>query len=186
LVWGASAGASSYAYCYDTSNDNACSTWVGTGSNTSVNLSGLSEGTTYYWHARATNAGGTTYANASATAFWSFTTLTTPPAAFNKLNPANGATGLPFSITLSWEPSLGVISYEYCIDTSNDNDCLTWINVGNATSVNIFGLSPSTTYYWHVRAINAAGTTYADGSIIAHWFFSTMNGFVIFMPIIVR
>ena len=39
-----------------------------------MGLSGLSYNTTYYWHARAENGFGTTYANSSPTAFWSFTT----------------------------------------------------------------------------------------------------------------
>ena len=51
----------------------------------------LTTGTTYYWHVRATNAIGTTYSNGSSTAFWSFTTGT-PPGAFSKSSPANGAT----------------------------------------------------------------------------------------------
>ncbi len=75
LSWGASAGAASYAYCIDTVNDNACNAaWVSTGAATSKALSGLAAGTHYYWQVRATNAGGTTYANGGATAWWSFTT----------------------------------------------------------------------------------------------------------------
>ena len=74
LTWGASSGATGYQYCYDTTNDNACSGWTSNGSSTSKALSGLSQNTTYYWHVRATNSFGTTYSNGSATAFWSFTT----------------------------------------------------------------------------------------------------------------
>jgi hypothetical protein len=75
LSWGASSGATTYYYCYDTTNDNACSSWSSNGSSTSKALSGLSAGTTYYWHVRATNSGGTTYSNSnSSSAFWSFTT----------------------------------------------------------------------------------------------------------------
>ena len=36
LSWAASSGVSSYEYCYDTSNDNACSTWINNGVNTSA------------------------------------------------------------------------------------------------------------------------------------------------------
>ena len=78
LSWGTSSGAASYAYCYDTTNDNACSVWTSAGTSTSVGLSGLTPGTTYYWQVRATNASGTTHANGSATAFWSFAVLPVP------------------------------------------------------------------------------------------------------------
>jgi hypothetical protein len=69
-----SSGVTSYEYCYDTTNDNACSGWTNNGASTSVGLSGLSAGTIYYWQVRAVNSFGTIYANGSDTAFWSFTT----------------------------------------------------------------------------------------------------------------
>jgi hypothetical protein len=74
LSWGTSSGATSYSYCYDTTNDNACSNWEDNGTATSKTLSGLAADTTYYWHVRAVNGVGTTYSNASSTAFWSFKT----------------------------------------------------------------------------------------------------------------
>ena len=74
LNWTTSSGASSYEYCYDTTNDNTCSTWMNAGISTSKALSGLSGNITYYWQVRAIDAGGVTYSNNSSTAFWSFTT----------------------------------------------------------------------------------------------------------------
>ena len=175
LTWGTSTGASSYEYCYDTSGDNACSAWTNTGSTTSAVLNGLSENTTYYWHVKAINPSGTTYSNGSATAFWSFTTGYNPPGAFTKTSPANGATAQPTSLTLSWGASSGAASYEYCYDTSGDNACSAWTANGNSTSASLSGLSSATTYYWHVRAINAGGSTYAGGSATAFWSFTTAS-----------
>ena len=173
LSWGASSDAASYEYCYDTTNDNACSSWVSTGTTASANLSGLSAGVPYYWQVRANNGNGTTYAEGVDTAYWSFTTAAaTPPGAFGKTSPLNGATGQPTSPTLSWGASSDAASYEYCYDTTNDNACSSWVSTGTDTSANLSGLTAGATYYWQVRANNASGTTYAEGSMTSYWSFS--------------
>ena len=74
ISWNSSSGAASYEYCYDTTDDNACSTWVDNGASTGKTLTGLSYGVAYYWHVRAVSPGGITYADGSAADFWSFTT----------------------------------------------------------------------------------------------------------------
>jgi uncharacterized protein YcfL len=163
LSWGASAGATSYQVCYDTTNDNACASWTSTGIATSKILNGLSLQTTYYWHVRAANSGGTTYANGSPTAFWSFRTLD-PPGVFGKTSPTNGSAGVGLSTTLSWDSSTNATSYQYCYDPINDNQCNSIWNSVPTTSVDISNLGTNTTYYWQVRALNAAGTTEADAS----------------------
>jgi hypothetical protein len=138
-----------------------------------VTLSGLAEGTTYYWQIRAINAAGMTYANAST--WWSFTTQVGRPGDFNKSAPANGGTGQSTSPTLSWTAAVGATSYEYCYDTTDDAACSAgWTNVGNVTSATVSGLAVSTTYYWQVRAKNAGGTTYANAG--AWWSFTTQTG----------
>lgn len=96
-----------------------------------------------------------------------------PPAAFGKSAPANAATGIGSSVTLSWASSGGAASYEYCIDTTNDNACTAWTSTGTSTSVIKTGLGAGTTYYWQARAINGGGTTYANGASTAFWSFST-------------
>ncbi len=172
LSWGASPGATSYAYCYDTTNDNACSNWTSNGAATSKAITGLSPNTTYYWHVRAFNAYDVTFANGSATAFWSFRT-SSGPGAFSKSSPANGATNQSTSLTLTWGVSNGASTYAYCYDTTNDNACSNWTSNGAATSRVLSGLSPNTTYYWHVRAFNAYDVTFANGSSTAFWSFRT-------------
>ena len=306
LSWAASSGVTSYEYCYDTTNDAACAAWTSSGASTSAGLSGLSPSTTYYWQVRAVNGDGTTYADGSAAAYWSFTTsasgnndefispvvigslaftntqsvsgytsavddpnlpcssnqkryltawyrytpgqnrqltvdtytsnydtvlaiwtgtqgslvnigcndnsggsqssltvsvtagttyfieiasvtaapstpsltihastVANPPGAFSKSSPANAATGIATAPTLSWGASANALSYDYCIDTTNDNACTGWTSTGSSTSVGLSGLATSSSYYWHVRAVNEDGLTYANGSTTAFWSFST-------------
>lgn len=78
LSWNTSMYATSYEYCYDTTNDGTCSNWISTGTNNWAGLSGLQPSTTYYWQVRSWNGTyGPTYANGSVNSYWSFTTLTT-------------------------------------------------------------------------------------------------------------
>lgn len=76
-------------------------------------------------------------------------------------------------VSIEWGESSGAISYEYCIDESDDDTCDNWINVGNAQSISISNLNPLTTYYWQVRAINDTATIYANGSPTSFWSFTT-------------
>jgi thermitase len=73
LTWGSSSGASSYAVCIDTTNDNSCGgSWTNVGTAISATAS-VNRRTTYYWQVRAVNAGGTTQANAGT--WWRFSSL---------------------------------------------------------------------------------------------------------------
>jgi hypothetical protein len=185
LSWSASTEVSTYEYCYDTTNDNACSNWTSNGSATSVGLSGLSSVTTYYWHVRAVNIAGTTYADGSGTAFWSFTTTWAVSPDFYKNTPLNNALDQPVDLTLTWGVSAGATSYEYCIDTSDDDACTTWINVGNTTSVAPSGLREETVYFWQVRANNSGQIIYAGGSATAFWSFTTGDFFTqTYLPVV--
>src|SRR5215211_6549206 len=93
LLWEQSTGATSYAYCYDTFNNNTCDfSWISTGTATADTLSSLSPGTTYYWQARATNSSGTTYANSNG--WHSFTTL--DPSNNDDFGSATQITKLPY------------------------------------------------------------------------------------------
>lgn len=78
ISWTSSNGATGYEYCYDTTNDGACSgVWTPVGSLLVARLKGLRASTSYYWQVRAITASGTqTYADGSSTTFSSFTTAT--------------------------------------------------------------------------------------------------------------
>jgi Tol biopolymer transport system component len=110
-------------------------------------------------------------------------------AAFNKTTPAGGATGVSLDPTLSWETSAGATGYEYCYDTTNDDACSNWTSTGTETSASLSGLSPETSYYWHVRATNSYGITYAGSSETGFWSFSTITeavNFQVFVPLVTR
>jgi len=169
LSWGASSGATSYTYCVVPSGSPACSTWTNAGTATSAAVTGLSAGVTYTWQVRALNGAGTTGGNAST--WWSFTTAAGPPGAFSKISPANTATGVSTSPTLTWGASSGATSYTYCVVASGSPACSTFTSAGSATSVPVTGLSSGVTYTWQVRALNGAGTTAGNAS--TWWTFRT-------------
>src|SRR4030042_4700397 len=131
----------------------------------------LNPNTTYYWKARAGNSCGS-----FDSALRSFTTQSSPPGAFSKISPSNGATNISTSPTLSWGSSSGAYSYWYCYDTTNNGSCEgSWINVGPNRNVALSGLSPGITYYWQVYAYNFINNTFSNGG--EWWSFTTAAPF---------
>jgi len=103
---------------------------------------------TYYWQVRAQTPSGT-FDGDNGT-WWSFTVggPPQPPAAFGKSAPANAASGLAASLTLSWGASTGASSYEVCVDATNDGACsAAWQSAGASSSFGLSGLAAGT-YYW--------------------------------------
>jgi len=97
------------------------------------------------------------------------------PGSFNKSTPANAASGVATSPTLSWTGAADATYYELCYDTSVNGACNgTWQNV-NGTSQALSGLAPGATYEWQVRACNLAGCNGgADNGV--WWTFTTATG----------
>ena len=83
-------------------NDSACAGWASNGTSTSKGLSGLAEGTTYYWQVRAVNDGGTTYVERLGHRLLELHNGTLHLGRSARPAPANGATGSRTSLTLSW------------------------------------------------------------------------------------
>ena len=133
----------------------------------------LQGGTTYYWRVVSrTNATGVDPAIAAGSATRSFATSGTvpanPPATPSSPSPANGATGVSASPTLTWSAT-GATGYQVRFGTTNPPPSA----ATNLTSASYApgSLAASTRYYWQVVAANASGTT--TGSV---WSFTTGAG----------
>jgi len=165
LSWKESIGAASYEYCLSTTTP--CTNWTDVGKSTSQLLSGLKPETTYYWNVRALNSTGTSPSNRNPTD-WSFTTAN-KPAPFTKSSPSAFASNVSASPTLAWGTSPGATAYGVCFNTTPT--CKAWVATGTATSKELTGLEPNTTYYWTAKASNGFGTIIANGS--TWWSFTT-------------
>ncbi len=95
-----------------------------------------------------------------------------PPAAPVLLSPADGATGISTSPTLSWNASSGATSYRVQVSTSSGFATTVYDQSVTTTSTTVAGLVAGTTYYWRVNASNSAGTS---GWSTA-WSFTTAAG----------
>ncbi|HMB89503.1 MAG TPA: fibronectin type III domain-containing protein [Rhodothermales bacterium] len=122
----------------------------------SFDVTGLDEGTTYFWRVRGVNANGK--------GPWSddpsFTTETSlsAPGLITLDAPDNGAVNQPTTLMLSWQEESTSDQYQLQVSTNEafgstvfDDATLT------TTSQEISGLEEGTTYYWRVRGSNAAG-----------------------------
>jgi len=136
----------------------------------------LTPGTTYYWqvHARSpTNFGA--WRSLDSSGAWIdasiFTTAMPTPATLlpapAPTTPANGATGLSTTPTLSWTPAAGAASYRIMIASNpaaltsdpTSADCAACVvnaivsGGSSSTYVPDLGiLAPDTTYYWSIKA----------------------------------
>ncbi|MCQ3938270.1 MAG: hypothetical protein DPW18_14660 [Chloroflexi bacterium] len=174
LSWDISAQAILYDVCLSTDSAlGTCAYSANTGDN-SVTFTGLTAGTTYYWQVVAEDWEGTP--RPASGGIWSFVTGA-PPAAFSKTSPAYGATNQPLSGNnyLQWAASSGASYYQMCI-SSTSGECSaggdgTWHGNATGTTWMMNNLSPNTTYYWQIRAVNSYGTTYANNGL--EWIFTT-------------
>ena len=150
-------------------NDNQCAgnAWVNVAGATSATVTGLAQGTNYYWQVRATNTAGDTEADNAVWRTFATQPGATPPAAFSKASPGNGARNQRSPVTLRWAASAGATGYQWCISTVSGS-CTFASTSGTQVTVT---LSSRTTYYWQVVATNGAGTTPANGG--TWWSFRT-------------
>jgi fibronectin type 3 domain-containing protein len=161
LSWNVSTGATSYRLQVSLSQNFTSTVYDQSGlTSTSQQVTGLANNTPYYWRVNATNAGGTS-AWSEAPNYRSFTTggVSAPPAP-TLVSPANGATGVSTSPTLSWNVSSGATSYQLQVSLNQSFSTTVYSQSGlTSTSQQVTGLTNNTPYYWRVNATNAGGTS---------------------------
>ncbi len=120
-------------------------------------LTGLTANTLYHFRATATNAVNTTNGSDA-----SFTTVSLAPVMDDVT--ARNPTSTSFTANWSAPGAQGSESYTYTIEVDNDNAFgsvdYTQSGISSGTfSENVTGLSSATTYYYRVKAVNAAGSS---------------------------
>lgn len=90
------------------------------------------------------------------------------------ISPINGAVDVSTSPPLTWEPSSGAQPITYTVEIDETPDFLTaFVNSsGNETIPFYPNLYTAATYYWRVRAVNAAGNSPWSDT----WSFTTLSG----------
>jgi subtilisin family serine protease len=163
LSWVAATAATGYNLEYSTSSTfNANETTTITGiTTTSRTLSGLANSRTYYWRVSSTNSTTTS----APSAVRSFTTVAplAIPVAPTLSAPANAATNVTRTPTMSWNAVTGAATYEIQISTVNTFATVAFGRTGlTARSIRVSPqLGSRTVYFWRVRAVNAAGGTWS-------------------------
>jgi hypothetical protein len=144
--------------CWSTSpNPTTSNTHVASGDGIgsfTINMIGLTDNTTYYVRAYATNALGTTYGNEI-----SFTTITFPTVTTVSANDIKGSSAKSGGTIINNGGS-AIIAQGLCWSTTPNPS--TANNTTTSFSEVMTSLSPNTTYYVRAYATNAAGTGYGN------------------------
>ena len=153
LTWNAVSTAISYEVEVSTVQDFATTSFNRTGiTPTSTPLSGLTNGTVYYWRVRSRNIAGSSDWSATR----SFTTVLIAPVLSS---PANAATNVSRTPTLRWLASAGATTYRAQYSTTSGFTTSTTVtrDVPTGTSLVITtNLVRNTRYFWRVQAVNGA------------------------------
>ena len=112
--------------------------------------------TKYFWRVRAVNAGG----EGDWSETFSFTTIVSVPDVITLSGPSHESTGLSIHPSFSWEPDPLATTYTLQITTDPifGTGVTTYTDIEELYFNLPVDLEYSTTYYWRVAGVNAAGT----------------------------
>jgi hypothetical protein len=161
--------------------------WCGTGGTTSCQPGfTFKENTTYLWLVRAYDS----FGSSAESAEWQFTTVGStgnqPPYAPSNPSPANGATGVSLTPTLSWtggDPDGDTVTYTVVGEDCNEPSAKVWCAASTANTCQpSFTFEEDTSYCWMVTADDGNGG-YIDGPT---WMFETLggatSGYFVYLP----
>ncbi|MFH1049424.1 MAG: YCF48-related protein [bacterium] len=157
LNWNTSDRAVSYSLQVSIASDFSSTILDESGiSSTSKVLSGLANGTEYFWRVCASNSGGTSEWSEA----WNITTVPAIPDSPILLSPLNGAENQSLDLTLTWNASDRAVSYSLQVSTASDFSSTILDESGISSTSNVLsGLANGTEYFWRVCASNSGGTS---------------------------
>lgn len=172
LSWTAATGATSYDVYFGTvqadvtNATTADASFKGNQAGLNYSPTGVVASTTYYWRIDPKNAAGTTTG-----AVLSFTTGVLPAKATNFV-PANNATGVSVTPTLTWTAGAGAVTHDVYFGTdqtavTNATTATAGIFKGNQGGTNyqpgvVTPLTADTPYYWRIDEVAPGGTQKGD------------------------
>ena len=165
LSWSGGSGATSSDVYFGTDSTPDSGEFQGNQTATTFDPGTMANDTTYYWRIDEINAEGTTTGNV-----WNFTTEAAPqpPGQANNPSPANSAADVSTTADLSWTAGSGATSHDVYFGTDSTPDSGEFQGNQAAITYDPGTMSESTTYYWRIDEVNAAGTT--TGNV---WSFTT-------------
>ncbi|MBI3617463.1 MAG: hypothetical protein HY210_04500 [Candidatus Omnitrophica bacterium] len=158
LAWTAATGAAGYKIYYGTA-PGVYGTPITVGNVTTSTVTGLTNGTTYYFAVSGTNTSGESARSNERSA------APVPPAPAAPV--LSTATAGDKQVTLDWAAATGAAGYKIYYGTAPGVYGGTPITVGNITTSTVTGLTNGTTYYFAVSATNTGGESLRSNEMSA-------------------